>query len=981
VSARTTRIGVRLLADTIRFSFDGREYSGQRGDTAASALLARGVKLFGRSVKYRRPRGLLAAGPEEPSALLTVGTAPTIIPNVPASQIVLREGMVLTSQNRWPSLRYDLGSLLRAGAAIFGAGFYYKTFMWPSWRSYERIIRNLAGLGAAPGAANVARPSIEHLSCDVLIAGAGPAGLAAGLASARAGAAVVICEREPVLGGELEFETATIDGRGTAAWLDAVRCELALHGTRLLTDTAVVGGSDGLMIAHGEPGGLAGQNAVYRIRPRRFVIATGAVESPIAFIDNDRPGVMLLGAAERLLACYGVAVGKRPLLFGNNDRLYAAATRLCSAGIRVRAIVDSRSEAMAGETAAAAARVQLARAGVECLFGHAVIESEGGLTVHGAKVAPLEAPRSVRRFECDAILVSGGWSPAIHAALHEGGVRRYAGDIGAFIADRQPDWRLTAGAASGIQELAAVVTDGFAAGARAAQAIGAVRSAGRPPAAIGDGPPRLVPFWRSPASPTGEKRQFVDHQNDVTVADLRQALAEGFIDIEHVKRYTALGVGTDQGRTSNLLGAAIVAELRGANLNEVGASRTRPPYHPVTLAALVGHRAGANLRVVRRTPLHAWHETHGGVLEPAAYWMRPRFYRTAGENAGSAGIAEAAHVRSQVGILDASTLGKIEVAGAAAAHFLDRLYLTRASTIPVGRGKYTVNLREDGMVLDDGIVLRIAEDRFLATTSSGHAEHILSHFEYYRDTEWSGAQVALSNVTEAWAVIVVAGPASRDTLRAVLGEDCHASLARMSHMDFATLRWRERTLRVLRASFSGELAFELHCRPDIAMPLWQTLIGAGVLPYGLEALDILRVEKGYLVDSELTGQTTPMDLGMQGLLRAGNPCIGRALLDRPAFHEAKRPRLVGLRAADGKASIRAGAQITSADSPRRSLGYITASVYSPTLREWIALALVARTFSTNGTLLVARDPLRGGDTPVRVTASVHLDPAGERMKS
>ncbi len=1017
MSGRTVRIGARVCAEATRFSFDGRAYTGQRGDTAASALLAHGVRLLGRSLKYRRPRGLLAAGPEEPNALLTVGTAPYIIPNVPASQLVLRDGVVLSSQNRWPSLRYDLASLLQTSGRFFGAGFYYKTFMWPSWRSYEMLIRKLAGLGAAPGAANLAPPSIEHLSCDVLIAGAGPAGLSAALAAARgaaggggggveaggrgggglepataaagpraagaaarAGARVVVCSREPVPGGELEFEAATIDGCSAAGWINEVRRELSQHGVRLLTDTAVVGGSDGLVIAHQEPGGLAGENAVYRIRPGRLLIATGAVECPIAFVDNDRPGVMLLGAAERLLARYGVVVSEQPLLFGNHDRIYAAAERLCGAGIRVRAIIDSRREAMVGE-GIAVARAQLARAGVECLFGHASVASEGSNAVRGAKVAALEAPHHVRRFECDSILMSGGWSPAIHAALHEGGVGRCVEAIGAFVADCQPGWRLTAGAACGNYEIAAAVADGFAAGVRAAQGIGAAMSPGRPPVAIGDPPPRLVSFWRSPAPPSGEKRQFVDYQNDVTVADLRQALAEGFTDIEHVKRYTTLGVGTEQGRTGSVLGAAIIAELKGTSLAQVGPSRTRPPYHPVTLAALAGRRVGANLRVMRRSPLHGWHERHGGVLEPAAYWMRPRFYRASGADAASAGIAEAARVRALGGVFDASTLGKIEVAGSAAARFLDRLYLARASAIEVGRCKYMVNLREDGMVLDDGIVSRIAEDRFLATTSTGHAERMLSHFEYYRDTECSGAPVALSNVTETWAVIVVAGPMSRDTLCMALGETCHADIAQLRHMDIAALRWRDREVRVLRAGFSGELAFELHCRPDIAVPLWQTLIDAGLPPYGLEALEILRVEKGYLVDSELTGQTTPMDLGMEGLVKLGNPCVGRALIDRPALHEPSRPRLVGLRTVEGQASIHSGAQITTADAPSRSLGYITSSVYSPALREWIALALVARSASGDGTVLVARDPLRGVDTRVRITAPVHFDPTGERMKS
>ena len=965
----------------VRFLFDGRKYTGQTGDTAASALLAHGVRLLGRSVKYRRPRGLLAAGPEEPNALFTAGDWPNVTPNICAPQLMLRDGMVLHSQNRWPSLRYDLASVLQTGGGFFTAGFYYKTFIWPSWRTFEKIIRNLAGLGRAPGAANLAPPSIEHLSCDVLIGGAGPAGLAAALAAARAGARVVICEREPTIGGELEFEAAVIDDRKAAHWVASVTAELAHFGVRVLTETAIVGDSDGLVIAHSESSGLAGHHAIYRIRPNRFVITTGAVERPIAFANNDRPGVMLLGAAERLLARYGVAVGRRPLLFGNHDRLYAAAARLLASGLRVSAIVDSRGEAaVASDGVTGDAREQLARAGVEVLFEHAVIAAEGRF-VRGAHIAPLKSPSSVRRLDCDAILVSGGWSPALQPGLQENGVQHYAKSVGAFVADHEPDWRLTAGAGSAVFDLATVIADGFRAGERAARASGAAGSAGRHPAASGDGPPRLVPFWRSPASASQEKRQFVDLQNDVTVADLRQALAEGFTDIEHIKRYTTLGIGTEQGRVSRILGAAIVAELRGVALSDVGVSRTRPPYHPVTLAALAGHRLGSNLRPLRRTPLHDWHQANDGELETAGLWMRTRFYRKNGVDAFSAGIAEAARVRAHGGIFDGSTLGKIEIAGSDAASFLDYLYLSKASTIKVGRSKYMVNLREDGMVLDDGIALRIAEDRFLATTSSGHAEHMLSHFEYYRDTRWNGANVVLTDVTEAWAVIVVAGPNSRNALQAVLDASWRAELERMRHMDFAIGAWREGGLRVLRASFSGELAFELHCRPDNAAPLWQALVDAGLSPYGLEALDILRLEKGYLTDSELTGQTAPQDLGMDALLKLGNPCIGRALLDRPAFFEATRPKLVGLRAVDGKAALPGGAQMTTAAAPRHSLGYITAAVYSPALREWIALALVARSFAAEGTTLVARDPLRDRDVHVRVTTPVHFDPNGERMKS
>ncbi len=982
------RRGTRVDSGLIRFNYDGREYSGQPGDTAASALLAQGVRHFGRSVKYRRMRGVFAAGPEEPNALLTVGERPAVIPNVPAPRLAIRDGLKLRSQNRWPTLHRDVASLLQAGGGFFGAGFYYKTFMWPSWRAYESIIRRLAGLGEAPGACELPPVALEHLSCDVLVAGAGAAGLAAARVAARAGARVVLCEREPACGGELEFEGGRIEGQDALSWVAATLAELAARGARLLTDTALVGGSGGQLVLHGEPGGLPGAGTLYRVRPRSFVIAMGGVERPIAFVDNDRPGVMLLGAAERYLARYGVSVGRELVLFANHDRVYAAAARLAAAGMRVRAIVDTRSGADGPAAGAASLRAELERQGALCLAGHAVVASEGGREVRAVRVTPLAGAGPVRRIACDALLHSGGWSPCVQAGLQEGGAREYSPGLGAFLAAAQPQWRVLCGAANGHFELGAVLADGEAAGEQAARharhsteatAVDPGREEARGEIR-GDGAPRLVPFWRSPAPPRLEKRQFVDLQNDVTVADLRAALAEGFVDIEHVKRYTTLGIGTEQGATCSVLGAAILAELKGEPLGQVGTFRSRAPYRPVALRSLAGLRVGAAFRIARRTPLDLWHAANGAVLESSGLWMRPRFYKSNGHDAFTAGVAEASRVRASCGIADGSTLGKIEIAGADAAGFLDSMYLTKAGTIKVGRSKYMVNLREDGMVLDDGLVLRLAPDRFLATTSSGHGLHMLSHFERYRDTEWSGRAVALTDVTEAWAVITVAGPQSRVSLESVLGPDWRGTLKSLGHMDFAEGRFEGRDLRVLRASFSGELAYELHCRPGVAVTLWQALIAAGLAPYGLEALDILRVEKGYLVSSEINGETTPHDLNMDGLLKLQNPCLGRELLDRPAFHEPSRPRLIGVRARDGRSKFQAGAQLTTENEPNRPVGYITSAVYSPALGEWVGLALLARRLG-EGTRIVARDPLRAGDTPLRVVSPVHIDPAGERMKS
>jgi heterotetrameric sarcosine oxidase alpha subunit len=976
---RGSRRGLRLSEQSFQFSFDGRQLSAQQGDTLASALLANGYRLMGRSFKYRRRRGLLTAGVEEPNGLVTVGSAPFQVPNVPGPQLRLSAGMVVTSQNRWPSLRFDLASVLQFVKGFLSAGFYYKTFMWPSWRFYEPLIRRLAGLGPAPADCNVAPPDVLNLDCDVLIAGGGPAGLAAALAAARSGARVVLCERDSACGGELDFETATIDGKSAMAWIAAASAEIQRNHGLVLTSTAVVGGTNGVMVALRQPEGLPGGDTLYRIRPRAFIAAMGSVERPLAFIDNDRPGVMLVNAAESYLARQGVRVGREAVLFGNHDRLYAAAHRLVRGGVQIRAVIDVRPRSLA--RASESSRAALVGAGIECLLGHAVVRALGQFQVRGVEVASLHAPAPLRTIACDTLLISGGWSPAIHAGLSEGGTSTYLPQANGFGAGAQPSWRALCGAANGIFELSEVLADGHRAGVHAVRALGFSTDLARAHVGQGDAAPHMFAYWRAPTKRSDEKRQFVDYQNDVTVADLRQSLEEGFTDIEHVKRYTTLGVGTDQGRIGAVLGAAILAEISGGEVGKVGQFRLRPPYQPVTMKTVAGLRAGALLRPVRRTPLEAWHASHGGVLEPMGLWMRARYYDTGGIDAARAGREEASRVRAYGGIFDGSTLGKFEVVGQDAAEFLDRMYLTRASTIKVGRSKYMVNLREDGMVLDDGIALRTAADRFLVTTSTGHADQMLSHFEYYRDTDWSGRAVSITDVSEAWAVIVCAGPASRRTLGAVLSDEWIEPLSQLTHMEFATGEWHGAALRVLRASFSGELAFELHCRPRIAVPLWQALADSGLLPYGIEALDILRLEKGYLIGAELNGQTTPLDLGMDALVKAGNPCIGRELMDREGLHRADRAKLVGVRAVDGRSKFLAGAQLTTPEEQARSSGYITSSAYSPSCGEWIGLALLSRQQAQEGNVLLAQDPLRGAETRVRVTSPAHYDPSGERMKS
>ena len=986
------RYGTRLKDGVVRFIFDGRTYEGRQGDTAASALLANGVVWFGRSVKSRRLRGVMTAGPEEPCALLTVGEYPNVVPNVPATECLLHDGMVLRSQNRWPSLAFDFASLLQWGGGLFTAGFYYKTFFLPGWRAFEPLIRRLAGLGLAPGpeAADGAAnrpPQEEHVTCDLLVVGAGPAGLAAARVAARNGLQVVVVEREPAIGGETEFEESVIDSQAAHHWLKAAISSAAARvrpgsrnprrvprpepgGVRVLLQTSAVALASDSVVAYRE--GIEATN--FRIHARQVLNAVGAQEQPLVFVGNDLPGVQMLGGAERFAALYGWVPKGPVVLFGNHDRLYASALRLRGQGARVVAIVDTRSfnvssshvrdDPAADEWRRAACSL-LEAVGVECLTGSTVRVACGGRRLRSVEVVAIAGTAHTREIRCESLLMSGGWLP--RRALPMG---------------------TTVGAAAGCLDLAAAVASGHAGGVAVLQQTGllaAVAEISATPLATGDPSPRVEPYLRSPCATHEEKRQYIDLQNDVTVADLRVAIAEGFTDIEHAKRYTTLGIGTDQGRWGGHVGAAILADLQGLPPATASTSKARPPLASVSLQAIAGWRVGDSFRLVRRTPLHDWHVAHGGNPEPMGLWFRPRFYAANGQDAATAAVVEAGRVRQIGGIADCSTLGKLEIAGPDAAKFLDEIYLTRPSTLAVGRSRYAVQLREDGMVLDDGLVLRLAEDRFLATTSSGHGLHVLSHLEHHR-AHRAPLRVSVADVTDCWAVIAVAGRASADALRALLGRDPQ-ELSPMAFWDWSgplqgvgVAGQGGQRLRVLRAGFSGELSFELHCSPALALPLWEALQAAGLMPYGLDALDILRVEKGYLTTSEINGQVTPLDLGMEAMVAKAGPCIGLELLQRPAFHEPHRPRLVGLRALDGRSSFLAGSQLTVGPKDRVPMGYVTSSVFGAASGETVALALAARDVAPLGTVLWARDPLRGRDVQVRVVAPVHFDPLGERLR-
>ena len=996
----------------LSFTFDGERYEGYEGDTLASALLANGVRLVGRSFKYHRPRGVFGAGAEEPNALVRVGEGARTEPNLKATQVELHDGLAAQSQNRWPSLGFDLGALGDFASRLLPAGFYYKTFMWPGawWRIYEHFIRKAAGLGRAPVEPDPDRYDRRYAFCDVLVVGAGPAGLMAARAAAGSGARIILVEDGPVIGGSLLACAAPVGGGPAHEFAARAGEELASRpNVRVLARTCAFGYYDDNMIVAVErradhlpaPPPYRARQRVWWIRAKEVVLATGAIERPLVFEANDRPGVMLAGAAQTYALRFGVRAGRSAVVFANNDSAYRAVEPLRDAGTRIAAVVDAR-EGGPGEEAAAL----LEREGIELVAGSAVTRVFGA-TVEAAEVRALSPDGASvgdrpRRLECDLVCVSGGWNPTVHLFSQSQGRLRFDEARAAFVPEegapcehgererggprtRGGQRERSAGAARGLELLSECLADGLAAGADAARAAGHDPDAAPPCPPVeewGAGAP-LRPLWAVPLPAGRRGKRFVDLQNDVTVADVELAAREGYTSVEHLKRYTTLGMGTDQGRTSNVNGLALLAATLGAGIPEVGTTTFRPPYSPVALGAIAGREVGVHQTPVRRTPMHDHHAARGARFVTVGPWMRAQYYPRPGESMMDAVNREALHVRRAVGIVDVSTLGKIEVRGRDAGEFLHRVYINRIRNLRVGRCRYAFMLREDGFVLDDGTVTRIREDEYYLTTGTGHAGAVMAHLERYAQTVWPDLDVHLTSVTDQWAGVAVAGPRSRDLLAAACdGADVsNEALPFMGCMG-ATLAGVP--VRLIRMTFSGERAFEVHCPADYGVHVWEALLAAGepfdVMPYGTEALGVLRIEKGHVVPNELDGRTIPADFGFDRMEK-DEDFIGRRSLER---FRAGRPRktFVGLVSENGEAVPRGGHLVWNPTAPRPvpMLGHVTSSCYSPTLERCIGLALIEDAPAWKGKVLCAASPLTASFVPVRVTDPVFIDPGNERPK-
>lgn len=964
-------------ATTHKFLFDGKHYTGHAGDTLASALLANGVRLMGRSFKYHRPRGVLTAGSEEPNALVELRGGARQEPNTRATTAELYDGLLARSQNRLGSLRFDLLSVNDRLSNFLTAGFYYKTFMWPAafWEKfYEPIIRKAAGLGSLSLKDDPDVYDKGFLHCDLLVIGAGPAGLAAALTAGRSGAEVILADEDFRMGGRLNSETFHLGDQTGADWAAATVAELAaMPNVRLLPRTTVIGAFD-----HGIYGAVervsdhmhtpdAGKprQILWRIYTRRTVLAAGAIERPIAFDNNDRPGIMLASALRTYANRFAVAADRRVAIFTTNDDGHRTAADLHAKGIKIAAVVDIRPD-------------QPRNTDYEVLHGQ-VVDTKGR---HGLTFAEVRlADGSLRTLECGALGMSGGWNPNVHMTCHQRGRPAWNEALAAFVpGGTLPAGMCVAGAANGDMSTAGALRGGAQAAMDALALTGALPDLPQ----AEDAPVNITPFWYV----KGCSRAWLDQQNDVTVKDVKLSHQEGYRSVEHLKRYTTLGMATDQGKTSNMGGLAIMAELAGKTIPEVGTTIFRPPYTPTAIGVLGGRARGQAFHPKRLTPSHTWAKEQGAVFVEVGNWMRAQWFPRTGETTWRESVdREVLATRTSVGVCDVTTLGKIDVQGTDAAEFLNKIYCNGFAKLAVGRTRYGLMLREDGIVMDDGTAARLAEDHFVVTTTTANALPVYRHMEFVHQCLCPDLDVQLISTTEAWAQYAIAGPNSRKVLEKIVDSD-------ISNEAFPFMACANVTVcdglraRLFRISFSGELAYELAVPTAYGDALIRRIMAAGaefdITPYGTEALGVMRIEKGHAAGNELNGTTTAANLGLGRMVSTAKDSIGAVLSRREGLNRADDLRQVGIVPVDRSKPVPAGAHLMKADGPvdaTHDQGYVTSSCYSPNLGHAIALAFLKDGGSRLGERMRLVSPLTGVNVDVEIVSTHFFDPEGERLRA
>jgi len=980
----------------IDFIFNGKKYIGYEGDTLASALLANGVHLIGRSFKYHRPRGFFGAGVDEPNAKLQVTINGYSEPNINATEIELVEGLSATSQNCWPSVEFDVGAINNFLNKFFPAGFYYKTFMWPKsfwYKVYEPFIRKAAGLGVASVEKDNERYEHKYEYCDLLVTGSGPAGLASAYAAAKNGAKVILAEDKPRFGGSLLTDNVTIDNLSGKAWAEKIISELKEMPNVIVKNRSQVFGyyDHNMMVMFERIGDhlktkskFTPRQRLWYIRAKEVLLSTGSIERPIVFGNNDTPGVFLSAAAKEYIKVYGVLIGKKPLIFTNNDSAYETAIEFKKNGVDP-IILDTREDQNSDLINEAK------NLDIKIKFSHAVIAANGYKKVKSALVGKLNSDKSnfenTETLECDCICVSGFWTPTVHLASQSGNKLKFNEKIDAFIPDQSKQKEHSIGAANGTFNLKETIENGFKTGSETSKKITNQETPVQIPNTNEPKQSSHDKFWCSPLPKGKNYKRFVDFQNDVAVSDIEIALREGYRSIEHVKRYTTLGMATDQGRTSNLNGLQLVANVEKKIVPQVGHTTFRPPFTPITIGTIVGREIGMEFMPTRKTPMHNWHEKNNAVFTDAGAWKRPRYYKQGNETLFEASQREAKNVRDHVGICDVTTLGKIDVKGPDAAEFLNRVYTNAWLKLPIGKARYGVMLREDGIVMDDGTTTRISENHYHMTTTTAQAANVLSHLEYYLQVVWPELNVNVVSTTEQWAGAALAGPKSRDVL-AKLFPNLDVSNEALPFMGYVEGNLFGVEAKIFRISFSGELAYEINVQSDHGMFMWEKMMEVGkefnIQPYGTEALSTLRIEMGHVAGPELDGRTIPYDVSLEGLVSNKKDFIGKRSLSRAAFNDSERQKIVGLVPVDRKSSIPEGSHLVKnkdAQLPNPKLGHVSSSCWSVENNNPFSLAILKDGRNMIGKKLYAVSPLNRTAVEVEIISSHYVDKEGTRVRS
>lgn len=981
----------------VRFTFNGKSYEGLAGDTLASALMANGVKLVARSWKYHRPRGILSAGVEEPNALVQLFEGARTVPNARMTEVALVNGLIAHSIHAKPSIEFDLLSINSLFSRFLPAGFYYKTFMasQKAWHFFEHHIRKASGLGDSPTQADPDRYDKRFAFCDVLVAGGGLAGLSAALAAGATGARVIFADEQAEMGGWLLSSNALIDGIPAAQWVtDALRRLKEMPEVTVLPRTTVFGYQDHNLLTlaerrtdHLEGDAQTSRERLWKVRAKQVVIATGAHERPMVFSNNDLPGTMLASAVTTYIRRYAVLPGKRAVVFTNNDAGYDAALALKAAGAGVL-VIDAR-ETPDGDLTARARHE-----GIPIKAGHVVVEAKGGKSITSVQIYGIDSlghlSGSAQSEACDLLALSGGFSPVIHLQCQSSSKPIWSDAQSCFLPGKPVQAERSAGACQGLMDLNSCASNGTAAGLEAAQAAGLTHVICKAPTTLPLQPGSQRTLWEVP-HPKGTSRapkKFVDFQNDVSASDIHLAVREGFQSIEHIKRYTALGFGTDQGKTGNINGMGIAAGILGRTIPQVGTTTFRPNYTPVTFGLVAGGELGELFDPIRTTAIHDWHVSHGAAFEDVGQWKRPWYYPKPGEDLHAAVNREVLAVRHTVGTLDASTLGKIDIQGPDASVLLNWMYSNAWSKLEVGKCRYGFMLDENGMVFDDGVTVRLGENHYLMHTTTGGAARVLAWMERWLQTEWPHLKVYLTTVTDHWATTVVAGCKSRDVLKKLCTD------VNFDDEAFPFMSYREGNVagikaRIMRISFSGERSYEVNVPAAQGLGTWNAIHAAGaefgITPYGTETMHVLRAEKGFvIVGQDTDGSITPVDLGMAGMVAKTKDCLGKRSLSRSDTIRPDRKQLVGLMTVDPMVVLPEGAQITnSADiaiKPVKMEGHVTSSYMSPILKHSIAMAVVKGGLSRMGESVFL--PLRDGRTvKATICSPVFYDPKSERQNA